>query len=366
MIFVLAAFNFMALPKTIYDIGLQYGWSGSQKGALLSANSMGFIFAALIAGYLSELFGKKQVMIFGLLFSIFGNMAFGYFSKTNLSNPLYLFFLFNFFVGAAGGIFEGTTNALIIHLNPNRGSLYLNLAHAFFAVGALTAPIIGGWLILLTGSWQAIFYLNVIISIVIFIFLFPQSCPKFQAKQKIKLKIISNLAKNKTFILLNLCITLYVATETGLVAWLAEYFRANPNFNLSQFQSGIVLSYFWMAMLVGRFVYGWWVEKTSATFALSLSSIGGALTIILFLTTSNITIASLLIFIYGGFLSGMFATIFSLAGGKFPEYLGVVQSQSASRDGILKLQHIPMATLLHSYQGLASQSCNRPDLLNKS
>jgi len=333
MTFVLCAFNFMALPKTIYDIGLHFGWRGTQKGILLSVSSIGFIFAALIGGYLSELFGKKQVMIFGLIFSIFGNITFGYFLGLNLPQTFYLLLFSNFFIGAAGGILEGATNALVIHLHPDRGSLYLNLAHAFFAIGALGAPIIGGWLILLF-NWQVVFYLNAAISTGIFGLIFFQSCPQFRMEEGIKLKIFSDLLKNKIFLLLNLCILFYVAAETGLVAWLAEYFRVNPNFKLSQFQSGMFLSYFWVTMLIGRFTYGWLVEKTSSSLALSLSSIGGMISIALFLTTSNIIIASLLIFACGGFLSGMFATIFSLAGERFPHYLGVVSGSMTTSVGI--------------------------------
>ena len=333
MVFVLAAFNFMALPKTIYDIGLYYGWSGIQKGSLLSAGSAGFIFAALISGYLSELFGKKQVIIFGLLFSFSGSTAFGYLPEVNLADPFYLYLLFNFFIGAGGGILEGLTNALLIHLHPDRSSLYLNLAHAFFALGALIAPIIGGWLILVF-NWQVIFYLNAVIALVLFISLFLQSCPTFRSEQRIELKILLHLTKNKIFLLLNLCIAFYVAAEVGLVAWLAEYLRTNPNFRLSQFQSGIFLSYFWVAMLVGRFTYGWWVEKTSPTFALSLSSVGGIISIILFLATTSVSLAGLLILICGGFLSGMFATIFSLAGDRFPHYLGVVSGSMAASVGL--------------------------------
>lgn len=333
MVFVLASFNFLALPKTIYDIGLNYGWNRVQKGNLLSVNAVGFIVAALVSGYLSERFGKKQLIIFGLVFSSLGNAAFGYLPEIKLADPFYLFFMFNFLIGVGNGILEGLTNALIIHLHPDKSSLYLNLAHAFFALGALIAPLIGGWLMSVSG-WQAIFYLNAVTSFVLFISLLPQACPTFRSDQGIKLKVLLYLAKNRIFLLLSLSIALYVAAEVGLIAWLVEYLRVNPNFRLSQFESGLFLSCFWLAMLAGRFVYGWWVEKTSPTFALSVSSIGGTIIIILFLTTANVGIAALLIFLYGISLSGMYATIFSLAGDRFPQYLGVVSGSMTAWVGL--------------------------------
>lgn len=323
MAFFLTAFNFLALPRTIYDIGLEYGWSGVQKGNVLSISAVGFIFAAVLGGYLSEFFGKKQLMIFGFVFSFVGNLVFGYIPELKIVNPFYFFLAFNFLKGAGNGVLEGLTNALVIHLNPDKSSLYLNLAHAFFALGALIAPLLGGWLITVWG-WQSIFYLNAAMSAALFAALLPQRCPTFRSEERINLKALVYLVKSKIFLLINICIAFYIAAEAGIIAWLVEYLRVNPAFQLSQFHSGIFLSYFWLAMFIGRFLYGWWVEKTSPIFALSLSSVGGAASVILFLLASNVAIAAILIFSCGIFLSGMYATIFSFAGERFPQYLGVV------------------------------------------
>jgi len=60
MMFVLVALNFLALPKSIFNIGIFYGWTGAQKGNLFSASGIGFILGALVSGYLSESFGKRR------------------------------------------------------------------------------------------------------------------------------------------------------------------------------------------------------------------------------------------------------------------------------------------------------------------
>ena len=118
------------------------------------------------------------------------------------------------------------------------------------------------------------------------------------------------------------------------MSWLVEYLRTNVHFGLSQLQSGAILSYFWIAMLVGRLVYGWWVEKTSPRFALVISSVGGSVCILFFLITKNLTLATFFIILYGAFLSGMFATIISLGSYKFPRYIGVVTGVMAGTTGI--------------------------------
>ena len=333
MMFVLAALNFLALPKSIFDIGNFYGWTGAQKGNLFSASGIGFILGALVSGYLSESFGKKQIILIGLILSAMGNFLFGYLPCFNFSYLYYFFLAFNFLIGIGNGTLEGLTNALIIHLHPEKKPLYLNLAHAFFAVGAVIGPLIDGYLMDVL-NWQWIFYFNGIVSLSLLLLFFSQSCPSFKDEQKIKLGVVANLLRNKAFLLLNLCILLYVGAETGLVSWVVEYLRTNINFRVSQLQSGMLLSYFWIAMLIGRFGYGWWVEKTSPYLALAISSLGGSVCILLFLITKNLTLATFFIVLYGAFLSGMFATIVSLAGHRFPRYIGVVTGVMAGSTGI--------------------------------
>lgn len=333
MIFVLAALNFLALAKSIFDIGSFYGWTGAQKGNLFSAGGIGFILGALVSGYLSESFGKKQIILVGLILSGMGNFLFGYLPHFNFSYLYYFFLVFSFLIGMGNGTLEGLTNALIIHLHPEKKSLYLNLAHAFFAVGAVIGPLISGYLMDVF-NWQWIFYFNGTVSLFLLLSFLFQRCPSFKDEQKIKLGVVTKLLRNKAFLLLNLCMLLYVGAEVGLVSWVVEYLRTNINFRLSQLQSGTLLSYFWMGMLVGRFGYGWWVEKTSPCLALVISSLGGSVCILLFLITKNLTLATFFIILYGAFLSGMFATIVSLAGHRFPRYIGVVTGVMGGSTGI--------------------------------
>jgi len=335
MIFTICAFYFLALQKTLFDIGLTYKLTGSQKGNLVTVSSLGYIAANLVGGYLSESLGKKQVILAGLLLSTAGAFLFAHISSLKITPySYYLALLLVFFIGAGSGVMDGISNALIIDLHPERKAIYLNLSHAFFAIGAVGGPVIAGYLMQLF-NWQSVYYFLGLVSL---LFLFPfafQRCPSpKKGKEKINIKAIEHLLKNRIFLSLNLCMLLYVGAEIGLGSWLCEYLRVSEYFRLSQMESGIFLSYFWIAMLIGRFIYGSLVERSSYTLALSISSVGGIICILAFLLTRQLTLAAVSIFLYGLFLSGMFATIISLGGEKFSRYSGATSGILVASGGI--------------------------------
>jgi len=334
MIFTICAFYFLALQKTLFDIGLTYKLSGSQKGNLVSISSFGYIAANLIGGYLSESLGKKQVILAGLILSTTGTFLFAYTSSLEIAPHFYyLALLLVFFIGAGSGVMDGISNALIIDLHPQRKALYLNLSHAFFAIGAVGGPIIAGYLVESFG-WQSVYcFLGLVSLLILFPFIL-QRCPSFRDEQKIKVSTMRTLLKGRVFLALNLCMILYVGAEVGFGSWLCEYLRVSDYFRLSQMESGLFLSYFWVAMLIGRFIYGWLVERSSYSLTLSISSLGGIGSILMFLLTKQLALAAISIFLFGLFLSGMFATIISLGGEKFSRYSGATTGILVASGGI--------------------------------
>ena len=335
LLFILLAMNIMALPATIYDIGLAYDLSGTQKGSLQLVIGVGAIVAALVGGYASEFFGKRRMLVVGLAIASGSSFLF---ARAANSVSLHLYWIplvFLFCLGCGNGIMEGLTNLLTMNLHRKRKTLYLNLGHAFFAVGAILGPIIAGYLTRMS-DWRSIFYFNGAFSLVLFSVVVLSPFLPFGGSdgKKVRRIHIKNLIANKEFILVNTSAFLAVGAEIGLVYWLVEYMRTNEHFALSQLGAGFTLSCLWVAILIGRFVYGWLVESTSYRFSLSISCLGGALSLLVFLGTNSLTLAIAMIILYGFFLSGQLPTLYSLAGDKFPFYPGVTFGAIAASIGL--------------------------------
>ena len=100
------AIYLVVLQKSLYDIGITFGLSASQKGALMSFNFIGFILAVLISGYLSEIFGKKNVIVIGLCVFTVASFLFGLGPKVAKDIQFYYASVVIFFIGAGSAVME--------------------------------------------------------------------------------------------------------------------------------------------------------------------------------------------------------------------------------------------------------------------
>lgn len=117
-----------------------------QSGLVQSAFYLGYFFLALPAGLLMRRYGYKAAVIVGLV--LFGAGALLFWPAAELRR--YELFLSALFVIASGLAFlETSANPLITVLgDPAKAEQRLNLAQAFNPLGAITAVVVGGQVIL--------------------------------------------------------------------------------------------------------------------------------------------------------------------------------------------------------------------------
>lgn len=331
--FFISALHLLALQRTLYSIGLSYGLAGSEKGNLISAHAIGFIFSALLGGHISDIWGKKKLVLLGLSFSALGALMM---SRTSVFEPLlaYQISIFCIFlVGAGIGIMLSVSNALMFDLHPRRRVFYVNLGHSFFAGGAIAGPFIANFLIQFS-DWPLVYLANGILAGAIFLCVLLSTFPKEEYTLKTSIRVFKRILKKQVVIWLSVCIALYAGSEGGFGGWIVEYLSTNNLFTLSQRSSGFFLSYFWIAMFIGRLNYGWVVERSSSFFVLLLSCLGGAGSILLL--TKTVHPLGYLVFtcLYGLCISGMLGALFSLIGQHFPHSSGTIAGMMTAISGI--------------------------------
>ena len=144
-----------ALPKIVTDLkGSElYVWSVSVY--LLTSTISGPIY-----GKLSDLFGRRPIIIFAVSLFLIGSVLAG------LSQEMWQFILFRGLQGLGGGAVFPVALAVVADLyTPAERGKYLGLFGAVFGLSSLVGPAIGG-LITDNISWHWIFFVNVPIGLV--------------------------------------------------------------------------------------------------------------------------------------------------------------------------------------------------------
>lgn len=128
----------MSIPFLSIYLIKSMGASPAQTGMVVAVSSLIGVFASFYGGYISDVIGRKKVM----LISIFGwSLVFVGFA---LADEIWIFFLMNALNGLCRAMFEPTSRALLADITPQESKLLVfNLRYAAINMGAVVGPILG-------------------------------------------------------------------------------------------------------------------------------------------------------------------------------------------------------------------------------
>lgn len=170
---VMASLFLVALDQTIIATGL-----GKIVEEFNAFESLSWIVTAYlltttvtvpIAGKLSDLFGRKKLLLTGVAIFALGSLASG------MATDITMLILARAFQGVGGGIITSNAFTIVGDLFAARErGRWQGLIGAVFGVSSVIGPLLGGWLtdghnvLGLTTDWRWMFYINVPIAIVAF------------------------------------------------------------------------------------------------------------------------------------------------------------------------------------------------------
>ena len=300
----------------------------------------GYAIFAIPSGKLVEWIGYKRTMVLGL-----GIMAAG----SLLMLPAASATSFNLFLGAELVLAAGIT-ALQVAANPYvsilgppaTASSRLNLTQAFNSLGATIAPYFGSRVILsaapltmqvlrrLSPQERSAYQLHeaatvkvpymeiavalLVLATVIGFFKLPEITPE-EDLSEVKDPNASGLARlmqHRHLVLGVIGIFVYVGAEVSIGSFLVKYFHQPEIGNMTEQSAGKLVTFYWGAMMVGRFVGAWLLQKMRPGLLLAIVASGALLLVgVSMLTLGHLAVNSILL--VGLFNSIMFPTIFTLA-----------------------------------------------------
>jgi MFS family permease len=119
---------------------------GFWTGVVASASTIPGILISLPAGSLSDILGRRKVLLFSSL--IFASAPFLYL----LINSWWQLIFVRFYHGFATGIFVPVAQAFVAEIFPNRRGERISLFSSITVVGRNIAPILGGYILLITNN----------------------------------------------------------------------------------------------------------------------------------------------------------------------------------------------------------------------
>ena len=303
------------LPEMKADYALSY----QVGGALLSVQSVGYVLAGLLAGYLPYLLGIKISFILIQL-----SVTVGFIMLLVSGNPVWLLIAM-FLIGIGKGGITNYNNLLMnIYSEGNAGPL--NILHACFAAGAVIAPLIA---MMVTG-WRPAVIIGCVCCAASLAFLLPagfsdkdletSDTPDTaeRAEDSRKKKVDYGFVREKLFWVTVIICFFYQAVEASFMGWMTSFLIDTGVMaeSLAQFTTSVL----WMALMAGRLLCSAAATKfspRSMILALTLITTGFMFMLLQTKSPAGLIIATVGI---GLGMSGMFGTSVSNAGDIFSRY----------------------------------------------
>lgn len=226
-----------ALPsmKAEYHISYQTG------GLMMSAQQIGYLTMGLLTSTIAAKFGAKRSYLITEAFALIGLALMMFFG-----NPWVLLFAM-LLTGLAKGCTGNFGNQIVSNVSGGDAGM-LNLAQAFFAVGACAAPIIA---LVCGASWRMSFVICIVTGVIVLLHGVRVHIGHAEFAQEAQGKTDFGFFRHKLFWLCVLMLLSYLAVETCFMGWTVTYFVDSGTVDEPTAQ--MMATLLWVAVLIGRF-----------------------------------------------------------------------------------------------------------------
>lgn len=239
------------LGPLIPELMTVFNANQTSLGAIGSASMWGYMFTPLLAGWLSDRFGRKYVVLAGIL---------GFSSLTLLCGftiSAGQLFWARFFTGAAEACFFIPLLAYTLELFPERPGFYLTLMSSGTSVGWFLGPSLAGALLETTGSWRNPFLVTGILGLAVTAMLF-LSWPgekRVASKDPFFDRAMLSRLNLGLLILLGLATASQLAAEFGFTMWYPAFLEMEVD--MTPARAGVLAGIFGLGQFLGRPLFGW-------------------------------------------------------------------------------------------------------------
>jgi MFS family permease len=295
----------------------EFGVSKTVLGVVGSSSLWGYMFTAMLAGLLSDRFGRKYAVLFGIFGFSFLTALCG------LANSTEQIFAVRFITGMVEAFYFIPLIALTLELFPERPGFYVTFMSSGSSLGWFTGPALAGWLLDLTGSWRAPFLVTGISGLVVAFLLLafwpqetkPTRSGTFFNREILKPRHLMMLS------LLSLTAAFQIATEFGFTMWYPVFLKTEAGIAIGM--AGLIAGMYGIGQFLGRPVMGWVSDKMGYR---KIGVAGGlvlVLSLALILTVRNNIFRTGFTFLAGFTGAAVMGSLWTFTGLVFSKYKGL-------------------------------------------
>lgn len=268
-LFLFSFFMMLASP-ILLDISKYFNVTPENMNLIITFFMMGQVLGLIALIFLNKKFKSSKIIIstFILLILTLAGLS--------LMVSLVFFYALYFVAGFLFGIIFMNANISMLEGRVRNKDSVVNLGHGFFAIGALISPIFASTIINRQISWR-ILYLAVIglafISLIFYIFANKKKeANLLEKKESLPMKeLFKYKDKNIYMAFTVILMLLYVMSEVTIFSWAPTFFRVEKLFDI--YSAGLIVSVFWVGILIGRLIISFLSYKIKAGTLLILLSI---------------------------------------------------------------------------------------------
>lgn len=302
----------LAVPGPTLDaLSDRAGSTIGEIGIIFTANGLGFVIGALIAGRWYEKFAGNMV-IAGSVLAMAGGAVFVP-NAGSLGILLVLFVV----IGVAIGMIDVGANTLLVWEFGERVPPYMNALHLAWGVGAFAAPLIVALLSEMSGDVSSAYPLFAAAMVPVALWLattpvtdIPAAAGSSQGPEVWR-------RHSKLIILMSFLFFLHVGAELSFGGWVFSY--ASESGLGAETTARVLNSVFWGGLVVGRLIAIPVSSRLSAKSMIWLDLMGAglALAVVAFLGDSPLAIWGG-VALFGASIGSIFASCINFAGTKMP------------------------------------------------
>ncbi len=286
-------------------------------GVIGSASLWGYMVSPIIAGLLSDRFGRKHVILFGI---------FGFSLLTVLcglvSSPAQLF-AGRFFTGAVEAYFFVPLLAYTLEVFPERPGFYLTLMSSGSSLGWFTGPALAGWLMDLTGKWQLPFLTTGLIGLAVaaLLAIFWPDAEKVHRVGPILDRTALKAGNIILLVFLSLIFAFQISAEFGFTMWYPAFLELERG--LPTAAAGAIAGLFGLGQFFGRPAIGWFSDRISYRLVGMGSGIIMSVSLVLVLSVES-ELQRGFFTLQAGFIgAGVMGVLWTFTGLVFPSFKGL-------------------------------------------